>query len=55
VHAPLRRGVARIEKMLTIEVVGNGPAVKWHLKLSCVTSRWRRWLSDLLQALLARL
>src|SRR5580698_657536 len=55
VHAALRRGVARIEKMLPIEVVGNRPAIKWHLESSCVTSRWRRWLSHLPQALPARL
>jgi hypothetical protein len=50
--AAVRHGghaVARIEKMLAVEVVGNRSAIKWHLGLGCVNSPWQRWLLELLE------
>src|SRR5271154_1426459 len=34
--------VGRIEKVLAVEMVGNRPAIEWHLGLGCVISPWRR-------------
>src|SRR5271168_2903355 len=42
--AAVRHGghaVGRIEKVFAVEMVGNRPAIEWHLGLGCVISPWR--------------